>query len=67
MPTNARTIRVALLTLLTSLPAATALAQPVAAAASDMDSPALTAFLVAFCAFVVGSLAYTARKMAKLD
>ena len=66
MPTNARTIRVALLTLLTSLPAASALAQP-AAAASDMDSPALTAFLVVFCAFVVGSLAYTARKMAKLD
>jgi hypothetical protein len=66
MPTNARTIRVALLTLLTSLPAATALAQPIAAV-SDTDSPALTAFLVAFCAFVVGSLAYTARKMAKLD
>jgi hypothetical protein len=67
MPTNARTIRVAVLTLLTSLPAATALAQPVAAAASDMDSPALTAFLVAFCALVVGLLAHTARKMARLD
>jgi hypothetical protein len=63
---NARTLRVALLTLLTSLPAATALAEP-AARASDMDSPALTAFLVVFCLFVVGLLAHTARRMARLD
>jgi hypothetical protein len=66
MPTNARTIRLVLLTLLTSLPAATALAQP-AAVPSSADSPALTAFLIAFCLFVVGSLAYTARRMARLE
>jgi len=66
MPTNARTVRLVLLTLLTWLPAATALAQPVAAP-SNMDSPALTAFLIVFCLFVVGSLAYTARRMARLE
>ena len=61
-----RNLPVALVTLLTLLPAATALAQP-AEATSDMDSPALTLFLIAFCALVVGLLAHTARRMAKLQ
>jgi hypothetical protein len=61
-----RYLRIALLTLLTLLPAATALAQP-AARASDADSPALTLFLIAFCVVVIGLLANTARRMAKLQ
>ena len=66
MPTNARTFRVALLTLLTSLRAMTALAQP-AADASGSDSPALIGLLVVFCVVVVGLLAHTAQRMARLD
>ena len=61
-----RTIRIALFTLLTSLPAATALAQT-AASGSDTDSPALIAILIVFCFVVVGLLAHTAHKMAKLN
>ena len=61
-----RTTRIALMTLLTSLPAATALAQP-AAGASDSDSPILLAILVVFCSLVVGLLAHTAHRMAKLN
>ena len=60
-----RNLPVALVTLLTLLPAATALAQP-AERTSDLDSPALTLILVVFCALVVGLLAHTARRMAKL-
>jgi hypothetical protein len=60
-----RTTRLVLLTLLTLLPAATALAQP-AANASDTDSPALMALLIVFCAVVVGLLAHTAYRMARL-
>ena len=67
MPTNARTLRVALLTVLTSLPAATALAQQPAAEVSSSDSPALIALLVVFCVIVVGLLAVTAQRMARLD
>lgn len=66
MPRNARTLRVALLTLLTSLPATTALAQS-AAEASGSDSPALISLLVVFCVVVVGLLAFTAQRMARLD
>jgi len=61
-----RNLRIALLTLLTLLPAATALAQP-AGSASDGDSPALTVLLIAFCVLVVGLLAHTARRMARLQ
>jgi len=61
-----RNLRIALLTLLTLLPAATALAQP-AESTSTADSPALTVFLIAFCAMVVGLLAHTARRMARLQ
>ena len=60
-----RNLRIALLTLLTLLPAATALAQT-AENTSSADSPALMALLIVFCVFVVGSLAYTARRMARL-
>jgi hypothetical protein len=49
-----------------SLPAAGALAQS-GAETSNADSPALTALLVVFCAMVVGLLAHTARRMARLD
>jgi len=66
MSTNARTLRVALFTLLTSLCAMTALAQP-AADASSSDSPALMGLLIVFCLIVVGLLAYTAQRMARLD
>jgi hypothetical protein len=65
MMTNARTLRVALLTMLTSLPAATALAQTTAA--SDTDSPGLIALAVVFCLVIVGLLAHTAYRMAHLD
>jgi hypothetical protein len=65
MLTTARKLRIVLFTLLTLLPAATAFAQTVAAG-SDTDSPALLAVLVAFCTTVVGLLAYTARRMARL-
>jgi hypothetical protein len=54
------------LTLLTSLRAMTALAQP-AADASSSDSPALMGLLIVFCLTVVGLLAYTAQRMARLD
>jgi len=67
MPTTARALRVALLPVLTSLPAATALAQQPAAEASSSDSPALIALLVVFCVIVVGLLALTAQRMARLD
>lgn len=67
MPTTARALRVALLTVLTSLPAATALAQQPPAEASSSDSPALIALLVVFCVIVVGLLALTAQRMARLD
>jgi len=66
MPTITRTIRIALMALLTSLPAATALAQS-AAGASDTDNPSLTVVLVVFCLLVVGLLAHTAHRMAKLN
>ena len=66
MPTMTRTVRIALFALLTSLPAATALAQPTAGG-SDTDSPALIAILIVFCALVVGLLAHTAHRMAKLN
>ena len=65
MRTTVRTLRIALSTVLAWLPAATALAQPVEAG-SDTDSPGLIILLTVFCLIVVGSLAYTARKMAKL-
>lgn len=60
-----RNLRIAALTLVTLLPAATALAQP-AEGTSDMDSPGLTLLLVTFCVLVVGLLAHTARRMANL-
>ena len=63
---NARTLRVVLLTLLTSLPATTALAQT-AAGTSDTDSPALIALAIGFCLLVVGMLAITAYRMAHLE
>jgi hypothetical protein len=66
MTTNARTLRVALFTLLTSLPATTALAQS-APEVSSSDSPALIALLIVFCLTVVGLLAYTAHRMATLE
>lgn len=66
MPTIARTLRVALLTVLTSLPATAALAQS-GAEASGSDSPALIGLLVVFCLIVVGLLAHTAHRMARLD
>ncbi len=66
MPTNTRALRVALLTLVTSLPAATALAQTPANVSSS-DSPALMALLIVFCLTVVGLLAYTAHRMATLE
>jgi hypothetical protein len=34
---------------------------------SSADSPMLTLFLIAFCVLVVGLLAYTARRMARLE
>lgn len=66
MPTNARTLRIALLTLLMSFRAMTALAQP-ATDISSSDSPALMGLLIVFCLIVVGLLAYTAQRMAKLE
>jgi len=54
------------LTLVTSLPAATALAQT-PANVSGSDSPALIALLIVFCLTVVGLLAYTAHRMATLE
>ena len=66
MPTNARTFRVALLTTLTSWPAATALAQT-SAGASDTDSPALIVLAVVFCLTIVALVAHTAYRMANLD
>jgi hypothetical protein len=66
MHTISRLVRIALFTLLTSMSAATALAQP-AAGSSDTDSPALLAILIVFCLLVVGLLAHTAHRMAKLN
>ena len=66
MLTTVRKLRILLLTLLTSLPSATALAQTVQSG-SDADNPALMVVLVTFCALVVGLLAYTARQMARLQ
>jgi hypothetical protein len=61
-----RNLRIALLTVLTLLPAATALAQP-AASVSNADSPGLTVLLIAFCVMVVGLLVHTAHRMARLQ
>lgn len=66
MPTNARTLRVALLTILTSWPSATALAQT-SAGASDTDSPALIVLAVVFCLMIVALVAHTAHRMVNLD
>ena len=67
MPTNARTLRVVLLTILTSLlPAATALAQE-PTETPGADSTGLIVLSVLFCVFVVGLLAHTARRMSRLD
>ena len=65
MLTTVRNLRIVLMTLLALLPSATALAQPVQGT-SDGDSPALMVILITFCLIVVGSLAYTARRMARL-
>ena len=66
MLTTVRKLRILLLTLLASLPSATALAQT-AQGGSDADNPALMVVLVTFCVLVVGLLAYTARQMARLQ
>ena len=66
MPTYARTLRVALLTLLTALPAATALAQE-AAETPGADSAGLMALSVAVCLLIAGLLAHTAYRMSHLD
>ena len=66
MLTTTRKLRILLLTLLTSLPSATALAQTVQGG-SDADNPALMVVLVTFCVMVVGLLAFTARQMARLQ
>lgn len=66
MLTAARKLRIVLSALLALLPSATALAQPVQGA-SDGDSPALMVILVTFCALVIGLLAFTARRMARLQ
>jgi hypothetical protein len=66
MLTTVRTLRTLLLTLLTSLPATTAVAQTVQGG-SDADNPALLVVLVTFCVLVVGLLAHTARRMARLE
>jgi len=66
MLTTVRNLRIVVFTLLTLLPASTALAQSVQSG-SDTDSPALLAVLVAFCTLVVGLLAYTAHRMARLQ
>jgi hypothetical protein len=66
MPTMTRITRIVLSTLLTALPTATALAQP-AAGTSDTDSPTLIAILIVFCLLVVGLLAHTAHRMARLN
>jgi hypothetical protein len=60
-----RKFRIVLFTLVTLLPAATALAQT-AEGGSDAGNPALLAVLISFCVLVVGSLAYTARRMARM-
>ena len=65
LTTVPRKLRIVLSTVLVWLPAATALAQPVQSG-SDADSPALLAVLITFCALVVGLLAYTAHRMARL-
>jgi hypothetical protein len=66
MLTTARKLRIVLSTFLAWLPAATALAGPFESG-SDADSPALLAVLIAFCTLVVGLLAYTAHRMARLQ
>jgi hypothetical protein len=66
MLTTVRKFRIVLFTLLTSLPSATALAQTVEGG-SDADNPALLVVLITFCVLVVGLLAFTARRMAKLQ
>ena len=66
MLTTVRKLRILLVTVLTWLPSATALAQTVQGA-SDADNPALMVVLVTFCVLVVGLLAYTARQMARLE
>lgn len=65
MLTTVRNLRIVLMTLLALLPSATALAQSVEGT-SDGDNPALMVILITFCLIVVGSLAYTARRMARL-
>ena len=66
MLTTVRKIRIVLFTLLTSLPSATAMAQPIQGG-TDGDSPALMVILITFCALVIGLLAYTAHRMARLQ
>ena len=63
---NARTLRVALLTVLSSLPAATALAQT-GAETTGTDSPMLIMLAAVFCLLIVGLLARTAYHQAHLD
>jgi len=65
MLTTVRSLRIVLLALLTLLPPATALAQPIQG--TDGDSPALMVILITFCLLVIGLLAYTARRMARLQ
>jgi hypothetical protein len=60
-----RVTRVASCAVFAWLPAAAAVAQPIQDA-SQPESGALTVFLIAFCALVIGLLAYTARRMATL-
>ncbi|HTM02084.1 MAG TPA: hypothetical protein VL173_01155 [Vicinamibacterales bacterium] len=64
MPANAIG-RIVLSTLLTSVAALPALAQPVQDT-SQPESSALTWFLLAFCVLIVALLAHTARRMATL-
>jgi len=62
-----RTLRIVVCTSLALLPAATALAAQPAESASNADSPGLMVLLIAFCVMVVGLLAHTARRMARLQ
>ena len=66
MPTHARILRVALLTLLTSYPAATALAQE-ATETPGADGTWMVALSVAVCLLIGGLLAHTAYRMSHLD
>ena len=65
MLTTVRKLRIVLSTLLASLSSAPALAQTVEGG-SDADNPALMVVLVTFCVVIVGSLAFTAHRMARL-